>query len=221
MGDFEINELEDIVPHAKDHLFPEIQESVERCIESFMVDPVFNDTWTFGTNLWKNTWNRFKGIFEECEDCPFEICGKGNEYKFKIGPYILRHHRINEESGLPNGGNAVKKSANQMCLFGDEWQAPVEIDNIVLAIDADIENGLKEIFIGELKQKRSGTNKYEWGKKVPVYLADGMEASSAEIIEISNYPGFKHAPEEKIAEVEVELDTTLIDKKIFESDKEK
>lgn len=217
----EINKLEDIVPHAFDHLFPEIQESVERCIESFMVDPMFNDSWTFGTNFWKNTWNRFKGIFEEYEDCPFEICGKGNEYKFKIGPYILRHHRINEESGLPNGGNAVKKSANQMYLFGDEWQAPVEIDNIVLAIDADVKNGLKGIFIGELKRKSQGTNKYEWGKKVPVYLAEGVESSSEEVIEISNHPAFKYAPEEEVAEVEVELYTTLSDKKISKSDKDK
>ena len=217
-----INELEDIAPYAFDHLLPEIQESVESCIESYLVDPVFNDMWTFGTQLWRNTWNRFKAVSEEYEDCPFEVCGKGNEYKLQIGPYVIRHHRIDHESKLPNGAKAVKVSARQqMYLFCGKWDAPVEIDNIVLAIDADVKNGLKEVFIGELKQKRSGTKKYKWGKKVSVYLADGVEASSAEIIQISNMPGFKHAPEEEVAEVAVELDKTKTDKKISESDSEK
>ena len=218
----EINELEDIVPLAINHLLPEIQESVEVCIEGFLIDPVFNDMWTFGTQLWRNTWNRFKAVSEEYEDCPFETSGKGNEYKLKIGPYVLRHHRIDHESKLPNGAKAVKESAQQyQYLFGDEWQAPVEIDNIVLAIDADVKNGLKEVFIGELKQKLPGTNKFEWGKKVPVYLAEGVEASAAEIIEISNHPGFKHAPEEEVSVVPVELDKTKLDIKKSESDPEK
>lgn len=215
----EINELEDIVPFAFDHLLPQIQEAVEVCVKSYLDDPFFNDMWIFGTHLWKNTWNRFDAL-SDFEDCPFEACGKGNEYKLKIGPYILRHHRIDQDSKLPNGAKAVKASAKEICLFGDEWQAPVEIDNIVLAIDADVENGLKEVFIGELKQKRPGTDKYKWGKKVSVFLAEGREASDVGIIEISNHPAFKHAPEEEIAEVAVGLNTTLTDKKISESDKE-
>ena len=217
----DINELEDIVPYVLEHLLPEIQESVEVCIESYMIDPMFNDMWTFGTQLWRNSWNRFKAVSEEYEDCPFDTSGKGNEYKLKIGPYVIRHHRVDNESKLPNGAKAVKESAQQMYLFGDEWQAPVEIDNIVLAIDADVKNGLKEVFIGELKQKRLDTNKYTWGKKIPVYLAEGVEASSAEIIHISNHPAFKHAPEEQVPVVPVQLDKSKTDKTIIESDKEK
>jgi len=217
----EIIKLDDIVPFALDHLLPEIQEAVEKCIESYSVDPVFNDMWTFGTQLWKNIWNRFKSVFEEYEDCPFEICGKGNEYKFKIGSYVLRHHRIDHESGLPNGGNAVKKSAQQMSLFGDEWQAPVEIDNIVLAIDADVKSGLKEVFIGALKQKRPDAKKYEWREKVPVYLAEGFEASSGEIVQITNHPDFKQVPVEEVPVVALELDKTKLDLKKSESDSEK
>jgi hypothetical protein len=108
-----------------------------------------------------------------------------------------------------------------MYLFGDEWQAPVEIDNIVLAIDADVKNGLKEVFIGELKQKRPGTKKYTWGQKVQVYIAEGVEASAAEIIQISNHPAFKHAPEEEVPVVPVELDKTKLDTNKSESDPEK
>jgi hypothetical protein len=224
MNNPKINKLEDIVPFALDHLLPEIQESVEVCIKSYSVDPTFNDMWTFGTQLWKNTWNRFKAVFEEYEDCPFETCGKGNEYKFKIGNYVLRHHRINEESNLPNGGKAVKESATkQMTLFGDEWDAPVEIDNIVLAIIADVQYGLKGVFIGELKQRSSNAKQYKWGKKVPVYLADGIEASSGKMIQISNIPGgFKqHSPEEELAVVPVELDKTTINRKIKGNEPEK
>lgn len=220
MGKPEIYELEDIVPFAFDHLLPEIKEAVEVCIESYMVDPAFNDMWTFGTQLWRNTWNRFKAVSEEYEDCPFDTCGNGNEYKLKIGPYVLRHHRIDHESKLPNGAKGVKESAQQMYLFGDEWQAPVEIDNIVLAIDADVKNGLKEVFIGELKQRRPGTSKYTWGQKAQVYLADGMEASSAEIIEISNHPDFKHVPVEDVPIVPVELDKSKLEIKKLESDPE-
>ena len=217
----EINELEDVAPYVLEHLVPEIHDSVEACIRSYN-DDIYNDMWIFGTHLWKNTWNRFKSIAEEYEDCPFEICGKGNEYKLKIGSFVLRHHRIDHESKLPNGAKAVKASAvQQMYLFGEEWDAPVEIENIVLAIDADIQNGLKEVFVGELKPKHPNFNKYEWGKKVPVYLADGAESSSAEIIQISNVPGFKHAPEEDVVEVAVEIDKSKAEKKISESDSEK
>ena len=214
----EIIELEDVASHVLEHLVPEIQQSVEVCIRCFHMDE-FNDMWTFGTQLWRNTWNRLKTV-AEFEDCPFEICGKGNEYKFKIGPFVLRHRRIDNESKLPNGAKAVKASAaQQMFLFGEDWEAPVEIDNIVLAIDADVQNGLKEVFVGELKQKNPEAKQYKWGKKVPVYLAEGMKASSAEIIQITNMPGFKqNAPEEEVAEVAVKLDKTEIDKKVVKGD---
>lgn len=209
----DIKNLEDIAPYVREHLLPEIIESVEVCIKCFYIDELFNDSWTFGTQLWKNSWNRFKSVSQEYDDCPFEISGKGNEYKLKIGPYTFRHHRIDDVSKLPSGAKAAKASAEkQLSLFGDVWEAPVEIDNIVLAIDADVQKGLKEVFIGELEQKNLETKKYKWGKKVPVYLADGIEASSTEIIQISNIPGPKqHAPEEQIAEVTIELDKVDIE----------
>ena len=131
-----IETIEEMVPYVQEHLLPEIQQAVEVCVKSFWDDPVFNDMYTFGTQFWKNTWNRLSTV-SELEDCPFDLCGKGNEYKLKMGPFVLRHHRINEQSKLPSGGKAVKSSADyihQMSLFNEEWYAPVEVDNIVLAI---------------------------------------------------------------------------------------
>jgi hypothetical protein len=218
--DFET--LDNIAPYVQEHLLPEIQQSVDTCIKSYWDDD-FNDMWIFGTHLWKNTWNRFRSV-AEFEDCPFEVCGKGNEYKLKIGQFILRHHRINEESKLPNAAKAVKSAADQiqMTLFGEKWDVPAEIDNIVLAIDADVENGLKEVFVGELMSYAPMSNKYMWAKKVPIYLADGVKSSTAEIIQISNLQGFKQqVPAEKIAEVSVELNKSESDRKITESDLEK
>lgn len=212
----EIKNLEDIVPLVLEHLVPEIQQSVEVCIQCYNNDE-FNDMWTFGTQLWRNIGNRFKTI-AEFEDCPFEICGKGNEYKLKIGSFVIRHHRIDNESKIPNGAKAVKESARQHMLpFGAEWEAPIDIDNIVLAIDADIQNGLKEVFLGELKQKDIETKQYKWGTKIPVYLPEGIKASSVEIIQISNISGYKQlTPEEDIAEVNVGIDETKIGNKDIE-----
>lgn len=212
----DINKLEDIAPHVMEHLVPEIKQAVEACIKAHNSDP-FNDTWTFGTQLWRNVWNRFESV-ARFEDCPFGVCGKGNEYKLKIGNFVLRHHRIDEESKLPNGAKAVKAAA-QMFLFGAEWDAPVEIDNIILAIDADVQRGLKEVFIGELKQMHQNLKKYNWGMKIPIYLADGAQASTAESINIYNTPGLKqHAPEEEVPEVAIALDKTITAKKIGKRD---
>lgn len=220
MNKLEIKELKDIAPYVEEYLVPEINASVEACIRSYNDDD-FNDMWIFGTHLWKNTWNRFDSA-TSYEDCPFDVCGKGNEYKLKIGSYVLRHHRIDQESKLPNGAKAVKAAAQQMYLFGEEWDAPVEIDNIVLAIDADVQNGLKEVFIGELKQKHPNSKKYKWGKTISVYLAKGAEASNSEVIQISNMPGFKRqAPAEEIPKVAIELNRPKTNKKMKESDSEK
>ena len=134
-----IETIHDIAPYAFEHLLPEIVEAAEVCIKCFWEDPSYNDGWTFGTQFWRNLWNRLRTV-AELEDCPFDLYGRGNEYKLKIGPYILRHHRINEMSKLPNGGKAVKQAAQyiQLSLFDDAWDVPVELDNIVLAIDVDI-----------------------------------------------------------------------------------
>ena len=213
-----IKTIEDIAPFVHEYLLPEIQQSVEACIKSYW-DDEFNDMWIFGTHLWKNTWNRFKSAVE-FEDCPFDVCGKGNEFKLKIGPFIVRHHRIDDESRLPNGAKAVKSSAThiQMTLFSEEWDPPVEIDNIIIAIDADTQKGLKEVFIGELMPLSHNPKKFRWVKKIPVFLADGVEISAADIVEFS-MPGFKQqVPVEEIPEVTIELDPSRARTKTAEGD---
>lgn len=219
-----IESFEDMVPCIEKHLLPQIHQAVEVSIECFYVDDVFNDMWTFGTQLWRNTWNRLKTAAED-NDCPFELFGKGNEYKLKLGPYVIRHHRINSQSGLPTGAKAVKSAANdqiQMPLFGDEWGAPTQKDNIIIAIDANVQDGLKEVFIGEILPLELDSKKYKWVQKSLVFLAEGAEPSTAEIVHIPDMSGSKyHIPEEEIQEVPVDLDQSKVNPKNIEGEGDK
>lgn len=220
MGKPELAALEDLAPYVKEFLLPEIQQSMEACIRAYW-DDEYNDMWIFGTHFWKNTWNRFVSAVS-FEDCPFEVCGNGNEYKLKLGQFIIRHHRIDEESKLPNGAKAVKESAAiQMPIFGDDWNKPIEIDNIVLAIDADFQNGLKEVFLGELIQIAPFSNKYTWAKKVHIYQANDSEKKAAEVFEFPTALILNNlAPAEDVPEVPIELDKSKINKQLEESDPE-
>lgn len=202
-----IKTIQDIVPYASEHLLPEIMAAAEVCIKCYWEDPSYNDGWTFGTQFWRNLWNRLRTV-AELEDCPFDLHGKGNEYKLNIGPYILRHHRINEMSKLPNGGKAVKQAAQyiQLSLFDGSWDVPVEQDNIVLAIDVDIKNGLKEVFLGEIMPVAKKAKRYRWGEKAQVYLAEGTEASIAEFIQVEVIDeSMNLVPEEEPANVNLTL----------------
>jgi hypothetical protein len=137
------------------------------------------------------------------------VCGKDNEYKLRLGPFVLRHHRINGQSKLPNGAKAVKSAAVhiQKGLFSDEWGQSEVIDNIILAIDVDVNKGLKEVFLGEIMPMELDSKKYKWIKKVPIFLADGAKASTADFILIADTPEFQlRVPEEDIVEVPVSLD---------------
>lgn len=203
MENYSVETFEDVAPFVAQHLLPEIQEAVDRCVESFNLDDRFNDSWTFGTHLWRNIWNRLRYVAAS-EDCPFKIYGKGNEYKLKIGRYILRHHKINSESRVPSGAKAVKESARcQMSLLPLVSNYPLEkppIDNIVIAIDANVENGLMEVFVGTLLPYTLDSKKYKWDKKLPVFLAEGHEPSSTKFVSVSDFGAFEHVPEEELSE---------------------
>ncbi len=214
--------LEDLATPVAEHLVPEIEKAVEVCIKSFL-DDEFNDKWIFATHLWKNTWNRFEAL-TDFEDCPFDVYGKGNEYKLKIGPFVVRHHRIDGGTQIPTGAKAAKTAAYaiQLALFEGEWDVAVEKENIVIAIDADMEEGLREVFIGELMPISLESKKYKWVKKVPVYLAEGAEPSSADIIQVTDMPGFKSlVPEEEIPELAIDLDRSKVSQKAVESEVDK
>ncbi len=206
MNDIQVETLGDIAPHVTEHFLPEIHASVDTCIDSYEADP-FNDSWTFGTQLWRNLWNRLKTV-AELNDCPFEVYGKGNEYKLKIGRFILRHHKINSKTKLPSGAKAVKEAASvQMTIYSFLGETPPElpsIDNIVIAINATIKSGLIEVFIGELLPVSNDFNKYEWSNKAQVYLADGHEPSKDIFVHLpSIIPS--HAPVEQIPEPALKL----------------
>lgn len=204
MKDINLNTLEDIAPHVVEHLLPEIHESVDTCVESYHADP-FNDSWTFGTQLWRNTWNRFSSV-AHTDGCPFDLHGKGNEYKLKIGPFILRHHKINNETKLPTGAKAVKQAASavQTTIFSflgetvTEQQPP--IDNIVIAINANTSDGLIEVFLGELIPVNPDSKKFKWANKQPIYLAEGQTPSSEEFLYVNSWSAIANVPIEKIAE---------------------
>lgn len=215
MDDITVETLEDIAPHVVEHLLPAIQDAVEVAVAAYKADP-FNDSWTFGTHLWKNTWNRFKSA-ARFEDCPFTLCGKGNEYKLKIGRYIIRHHKIDDESSIPTGAKAVKESAGfQLSLLTYCGLAPVErrsIDNIVIAIVANMEKGLREVFVGELLQCAPDSTKYRWEKKVPVYLAEGQEPYTSETLYMPKPFASLHTPVEPVSEPKLTLDKPNTEKK--------
>lgn len=199
--------LEDLVAPVAEHLVPEIKQSVDICVKSFLDDEVFNDKWIFGTHLWKNIWNRF-AMIANYEDCPFEVYGKGNDYKLKVGPFVIRHHRVDRETKIPKGAKAVKSSAAaiQLALFTGNFDTTVEKDNIVIAIDADVKDGLREVFIGELMPQSIESKKYQWINKVPVFLADGFEHNSSDFIHAEDMlvPA-NLVPEEQISEVSIVL----------------
>lgn len=212
--------LQEIAQPVAEYLLPEIEQSVEICVKSYWDDPTFNDQWIFGTHLWKNAWNRFEAA-SSFNDCPFEVCGKGNEYKLRIGKFVVRHHRIDQQTKLPSSAKAVKSAADaiQMMLFDDEWCAPVEIDNIIIAIDADVDSGLKEVFVGELMPHSKLSKQYRWVQKAPVYLAEGVKSSDSGIIQVTDKTNFKQfAPVEETPEISVTLDNSRHGQKDAESD---
>ena len=212
--------LEEIVPLVQEHLLPEIKRACEVCLKSYGEDPAFNDKWTFGTHLWKNTWNRFKAV-AELEDCPFEVWGKGNDYQLKIGHFIVRHHRIDRETTLPNAAKAAKSAAItlQMMLFDGLYTDTTEKGNIIIAIDADTNDGLREVFLGELMPLSLDSNKFRWEKKVRVFLAEGHMPSSEEYVQFADTKsGGEVVPTEEIPEITIGLDVSRVKEKSIESD---
>lgn len=213
--------LEEIAHAVTEHLLPEINQSVEVCVKSYLDDPVFNDMWIFGTQLWRNAWNRFEAV-ASFADCPFEIGEKGNEYKLRLGKYVIRHHRIDQKTRLPNAAKAAKSAADalqQRMLFSEEWQTPFEIGNIIIAIDADINSGLKEVFVGKIMPHSYRSNQYHWEEKVPVYIAEGARLSESDIFEIEDMAALQgYTPIENTPEVSVKIDRSATEPKGAERD---
>jgi len=166
MENIQIGALEELSPYITRYILPLVKDSVQVCVRSFHDDP-FNDSWTFGTQLWKNTWNRIKET-AEIENNPIEVPVKGNEYYFSIGNAIIHHHRVGGTGLLPKSAKAVKALVDeaQLPLFPRECKPT--FDNIILGISAEPADGLNEIFIGKL-EKDTSTDQYRWSEKVSLY----------------------------------------------------
>jgi len=166
MEDLRIEKIEDVIPVVRRHLVPQIERAVNVCISAYEADH-FNDNYTFGTHFWRNTWNRISHIAHS-GDTLLEPHGKVSDYKFRIGSFILRHHRVGGEYHLPRSARSAKREAIQLNLFGPVYPEVLPGENFILAIEVEPDEGLKDVFIGELKQN-STTEKFCWERKIPVF----------------------------------------------------
>jgi len=171
MEDPQIEKLEDLVPVVRKHLVPQIGRAVDVCVSAYEADH-FNDNYTFGTHFWRNTWNRICKIILS-GDTPLEPHGKANEYKFRIGRFILRHHRVGGEYHLPRSARSARYEAIQLNLFGPVYPEILPGENFILAIEVEPDEGLKDVFIGEFKQN-STTDKFYWERKIPVFTPEEL-----------------------------------------------
>jgi hypothetical protein len=179
METIQISTLEDLVPYLSQYILPHVKESVQVCVRAFTDDP-FNDNWTFGTHLWKNTWNRIRAT-AEIENNPITAPIRGNEYYFSIGNATIHHHRVGGASLLPNAAKAVKALVDeaQLPLFPHERK--LAFDNVILGISADPMNGLSEVFLGKL-EKDASSEQYFWSKRVSLYNMTTAEPEEVEYI---------------------------------------
>ena len=179
METIQISSLEDLAPYLSQYILPHVKESVQVCVRAFSEDP-FNDNWTFGTHLWKNTWNRIRAT-AEIENNPISAPDKGNEYCFHIGNATIHHHRVEGTGLLPTSAKAVKAMVDeaQLPLFPQETK--LAFDNVILGISADARNGLSEVFLGKL-EKDSSSDQYFWSKRVSLYNVSSAEPAEVEYL---------------------------------------
>jgi hypothetical protein len=160
-------------------LVPLVQEAVQVCLRAYADDP-FNDNWTFGTHLWKNTWNRIKAT-AEIENNPVKTPAKGNEFCFSVGNATIHHHRVGGDSLLPRSAKKIKALVDdaQLPLFPQKKR--IAFDNVILGISADLSKGLSEVFIGKL-EKDASTDQYFWSEKVSLFKGHTTELGTPEYI---------------------------------------
>uniref|UniRef100_UPI004057C744 hypothetical protein n=1 Tax=Candidatus Electrothrix sp. TaxID=2170559 RepID=UPI004057C744 len=209
-----MKKLEEIALMAQEHLLPEIEESVEACMSSYRSDE-FNDLWTFATNFWRNTWNRLKAV-SDLADCPFDYEG-GNRYKLKIDQYRIGCHRINTKSRIPAGAKALKKKAPVqlppvLARLGCPQEQPFLIDNVVIAVDADPQKGLREVFLGELVRIYN-SKKFVFKNIIPIFLAENEEMTTEQYSYILTPSFTSYAPEEELSEIPLGLYENDIEEK--------
>lgn len=179
METIQFSSLEELAPYLSQHILPHVKDSVQTCVRAFSADP-FNDNWTFGTQLWRNTWNRIR-ITAEIESSPVTLPPKRNEYCFSIGNAIIHHHRVGGIGLLPTSGKAVKDLVDeaQLPLFPQERK--LSFENVILGISANPKNGLSEVFLGKL-EKDSFSEQYFWSERVSLYKVSTADPQEVEYL---------------------------------------
>ena len=179
METIQISSLDDLAPSLSQYILPHVKDSVQACVRAFSADP-FNDNWTFGTQLWRNTWNRIRAT-AEIEDNPVTLPVRGNEYCFHIGNATIHHHRVGGVGLLPTSGKAVKDLVDeaQLPLFPQERK--LSFENVILGISADPKNGLNEVFLGKL-EKDSSSDQYFWSERVSLYNVSTADPQEVEYL---------------------------------------
>ena len=163
--------LRELVPLVREHLLPMIRDAVDVCVRSH-ADDEYNDNFTFGTQAWKNLWNRLQEYAAK-EGTPFKPSGDLKDYSIRVQGVRLKPHSVNTDTRLPNSARAIKKRINlQLTLFPDADGIACLPETVVLAFEASPEEGLREVFLGVL-QKNGFTTQYEWRDVAQVYERDG------------------------------------------------
>jgi len=161
--------LEEIAPLVQEHLLPLIDEAVDTCVRTYVLDE-FSDTYIFGTQLWRLTWNRCLALAGE-EGSPFSHSGDSKDYSIRLRGIKIEPHPVSQDTRLPNNAKAIKErlAAVQLDMFAGSGEEAVWLpESAVLAISASPEEGLLEVFLGVL-QKNGFSGQYEWREVVPVY----------------------------------------------------
>lgn len=181
------DEIEDIIPILQKSIIPFIQEGTEAVTKAYSFDSYLSP-YSFGCMLWDDLTSRFFSAKADLLENDIEIRRRRHVNIITVKDGIdLHYHRVDEKSSLPSGAKSVKNSitstpkVKQMALFSANYENYP--DNIILAIDANYEEGLNGVFIGLLEADQSKKKGYEWEKTFPVYLADEI---SLRLLESSN-----------------------------------
>lgn len=167
----DIYDLADLADAVEEFLLPHVEEAVESCRQTFESDR-YNDNYVFGTQLWRNVWNRFVEAAHAEQGNPFTPQTIDHCPYLSTSDFSVRHHRVDSTTELPNGAEAAKKQANaQLSLWGtpSENDADIDVSRPIVGIVAEPESGLSKVFLGVLIARFE--EEYEWYKQKIIYDA--------------------------------------------------
>jgi hypothetical protein len=209
-------EIEDTIPFLQTVIAPQIQESFDE-VTKLWTSSRHLGMYSFGCMFSEDLRKRFKSN-EDLWDGEYKVRRKNNVYIMGIGAVDLHTHRVDQKSGIPRGAKAVKKSLDaktpvQMRYYVKDGKLSVGPEcpgNLVLAINAHPESGLKDIFVGVLGNGED--ERYVWRKIFPVYsqtcIDNNLLESAFLTAEEENAPVVTLQDEAKTTRVERPIEET-------------